>query len=124
MSLKTYFWSLILSTLLASGAWVFVLLYIDPYESGPVGQGLFYLSFWLFIFGVLVNVFVWLRAKFLGAEGAIQTMGLSFRQGFLTASLFLTLLILKANDYLIWWVGLLVTAGFFLVELYFLSREE
>lgn len=124
MSLKTYIWSLIMSTFLALGAWLFVLFNIDPYESGIVGQIFFYFSFWLFVLGISVNILVWLRVKFFGSEQAVETMGLSFRQGFLLSSLALTLLILRANEYLIWWVGLLIIAGFFLVELYFLSREE
>lgn len=113
-----------MSTFLALGAWLFVLFNIDPYESGIVGQIFFYFSFWLFVLGISVNILVWLRVKFFGSEQAVETMGLSFRQGFLLSSLALTLLILRANEYLIWWVGLLIIAGFFLVELYFLSREE
>lgn len=124
MSLKGYIWGLMLSTLLAMGAWVFVLLKIDPYESGIVGQGLFYLIFWLMLLGVFVNVLVWLRVRFLGAEQGLKTMKLSFRQGFLMALLLVILLILRANGYLVWWLGLLVVAGIFLVELIFLSKEE
>lgn len=123
MSLKAYIWSLVLSTLLALGAWLFVLFNIDPYESGVVGQVLFYFSFWIFLMGVWVNILVWLRVKFLGGEGAIDTMGLSFRQGFLLALLVIAIIILNALGYFTWWIGLLVTAGIFLVELYFLSKE-
>jgi hypothetical protein len=124
VSLSAYIWSLILSTILALGAWIFVLFNIDPYESGIIGQVLFYFSFWLFLMGMFVNILVWLRVKFLGREQAIETMSLSFRQGFLVALLIITLLVLRANEYLIWWVGLLVTAGIFLIELIFLSTEE
>lgn len=123
MSLKTYIWSLILSTCLALGVWVFVLFKIDPYESGIVGEVFFYFSFWLFLMGLWVNILVWLRVKFLTGEGAIETMGLSFRQSFLLALLIITIIFLNANDYFTWWIGLLVVAGIFLVELYFLSRE-
>jgi len=124
MSLKTYIWSLIFGSALALGAWVFVLFNIDPYESGIMGQILFYSSLGLFLTGIFVNVLVWLRLKFLGADQAIETMSLSFRQGFLLSLLLLLLVILRANEYLIWWVGLLVVAGIFLIELIFLSREE
>lgn len=124
MSLKAYIWSLMLSTLLAMGAWIFVLLKIDPYESGIVGQGLFYFIFWLMMLGIFVNVLVWLRVRFLGAEQGLLTMGLSFRQGFLLSLLMVILLVLRASGYLVWWLGLLVVAGFFLIELIFLSKEE
>lgn len=124
MSLKAYIWSLMLSTLLAMGAWIFVLLKIDPYESGIVGQGLFYFIFWLMMLGIFVNVLVWLRVRFLGGEQGLSTMGLSFRQGFLLSLLIVALLVLRASGYLVWWLGLLVVAGFFLIELIFLSKEE
>jgi len=123
MSLRAYIWSLILSTLLALGAWLFVLFNIDPYEAGIVGQVLFYFSFWIFLLGIWVNILVWLRVKFLGGENAIETMGLSFRQGFLLATLIVLIIILNAIGYFTWWICLLVIAGIFLVELFFLSRE-
>jgi len=124
MSLKAYIWSLILSTFLALGAWVFVLFNIDPFDAGIVGQIFFYFSLWLFLLGVFVNILTWLRVRFLGGEQAVETMGLSFRQGFLLALLLITLLVLWASGFFVWWVALLVTAGFFLVELFFLSKEE
>ncbi|EKE22132.1 MAG: hypothetical protein ACD_7C00042G0006 [uncultured bacterium] len=123
MSLKAYIWSLILSTLLALGAWFFVLFNIDPYKSGIVGQVLFYFSFWIFLLGIWVNILVWLRVKLLGGESAIETMGLSFRQGFLLATLAVLIIILNAIGYFTWWIGLLAVAGIFLIELFFLSRE-
>lgn len=124
MSLKTYIWSLILSMVLALCAWLFVLFNIDPFESGIIGEIFFYFSFWLFLLGVWMNVLVWLRIRFLTGEGAIETMGLSFRQGFLLALLIISIIYLNAHGYLIWWVGLLVAAGIFLIELFFLSRTE
>ncbi|MDX9913451.1 MAG: hypothetical protein RBS77_02630 [Candidatus Moranbacteria bacterium] len=124
MSLKTYIWSLILSMVLALCAWLFVLFNIDPFESGIIGEIFFYFSFWLFLLGVWMNVLVWLRIRFLTGEGAIETMGLSFRQGFLLALLIISIIYLNAHGYLIWWIGLLVAAGIFLIELFFLSRTE
>lgn len=115
---------MIFSTLLALGAWFFVLFNIDPYGSGAVGQVLFYFSFLIFLLGVWVNILVWIRVKFLGGEGAIETMGLSFRQGFLLALLIVAIIVLNAMGYFVWWIGLLVAAGIFLIELYFLSKEE
>jgi len=109
---------------LALCAWFFVLFNIDPFESGIIGEIFFYFSFWLFLLGVWVNILVWLRIRFLGGEGAIETMGLSFRQGFLLALLIISMIYLNAHGYLIWWIGLLVAAGIFLIELFFLSRTE
>lgn len=123
MSLTAYIWSLILSTVLALGAWLFVLFIIDPYEAGIIGQIFFYFSLWLFLMGMLVNILVWLRVRFLGGENAIETMGLSFRQGLLLALLVVSIIMLNAYNYYTWWICLLILAGIFLIELYFLSRE-
>jgi hypothetical protein len=124
MSLTVYIWSLILSTIMALGVWVFVLLNIDPYESGIIGQFFFYFSLFLFLMGIMVSILVWLRIKFLGGQSAIDTMGLSFRQGFILTMMIMGNIMLNAYGYFIWWTGLLLVAGLFLVELYFLSREE
>ncbi|HFC76777.1 MAG TPA: hypothetical protein ENJ27_00955 [Candidatus Moranbacteria bacterium] len=122
MSLRFYIWGLVISMLLALAIWIFVIFNIDPYESGFPGQVFFFASFFLFLMGVFVNILVWLRIKFLGGEVAVENMGLSFRQGTLLAILVVVLIGLNMMGYLIWWVGLLVVAGIFLVELFFLSR--
>ena len=110
--------------LLALAVWLVVVFNIDPYEAGIVGQIFFFFSLFLFLLGVFVNILVWLRAKFLGGDTTVETMGLSFRQGILLSVLVIIFLILNINDYLVWWIGLLVVAGIFLVELFFLSREK
>ena len=59
----------------------------------------------------------------LGKESTAVNIGLSFRQGFLLAVLALGVLILQGMRLLVWWDGLLLVVGIFLVELYFLSKE-
>lgn len=124
MSIRAYIWGLIISTLLASGAWIFVVFYIDPEESGIIGKIFFYISLFLFISGFLVSFFVWLRKKFVGENVAVETIGLSFRQGVLLATFPVAIIILKGSGYLVWWNALLVLAGIFLIELYFLSKDK
>lgn len=122
MSLKVYIWGLIISMLLALAIWLFVIFNIDPYEAGLAGQIFFFASFFLFLLGIFVNILIWLRTKFLGSGVAVETIGLSFRQGTLLAILAITLISLNMGGYLIWWTGLLITAGIFLIELFFLNR--
>ncbi len=124
MSLKVYIFGLIFSMLLSLAVLVFVMFNIDPHRSGVIGQVFFFVSLFLFLTGFFVNIFVWLRAKFLGGDAALGTMNLSFRQGFLLALLVVVLLLLNLGGYLVWWVGLLTAAGIFLVELFFLSRDN
>jgi hypothetical protein len=59
----------------------------------------------------------------LGKESVAINIGLSLRQGFLLAILTLGILILQGMRVLVWWDGLLLVAGIFLMELYFLSKE-
>ncbi len=124
MSIRSYIWGLIVSTLLALGAWIFVVFYIDPEEAGIIGKIFFYVSLLLFISGFLVSFFVWLRKRFVGEDVAAETIALSFRQGMLLAAFPIIVIALKGSGYLVWWNALLVLAGIFLIELYFLSRDK
>ena len=49
---------------------------------------------------------------------------LSFRQGILVALLATSLLVLQGLRILLWWDGLLLVAGIFLIELYFISGDD
>ncbi len=124
MSLKVYKWLLMIGMLASLGVWLAVLFSVDPYESGVLGQIYFFASFFVFLIAIFVNGFVHLRKKFLGEDVAVKTIGLSFRQGFLLSFLMVSLVGLNMGGFLVWWVGLLVIAGIFLIELFFLSREE
>lgn len=124
MSIRAYIWGLTVSTLLALGAWFFVVFYIDPEESGIIGKLFFHISLFLFVAGFLVTFFVWLRKRFVGEDVAVETIGLSFRQGVLLAIFPIVIIILRGAGYLVWWNALLVLAGIFLIELYFLSRDK
>ncbi len=56
------------------------------------------------------------------SETAFYNVGLSFRQGVLLSMLCVGLLILQGLRMLVWWDGLLLVGGVFLIEFYFLSR--
>ena len=124
MSIRAYIWGLLVSTILALVAWIFVIFYIDPGESGIIGKIFFYASLFLFLSGLLVTFFVWLRKRFIGEDVAVETIGLSFRQGILLSTFSVIIIILFGLKYLVWWNGLLVLAGIFLAELYFLSKDK
>jgi len=64
-----------------------------------------------------------LRKKSVNAEAAHYIIGLSFRQGILLACFAIGLLILQSLRILIWWDGLLLLAGIFIIELYFVSKD-
>lgn len=122
MTLKSYLWGMRLSTFLALATWGLATYYIDPEKGGIPGRFIFYFTFFLFLSGVFVLILSFLRRRF-GKNGVVLSdLGVSFREGILLALLVVILFILQSFRVLIWWDGLLVVAGIFLVELYFLTK--
>ncbi len=124
MSFRLYFWGLSIITTLSLLAWLFVIFYIDPNESGLIGKLFFYASLILSLLGIFILLLSWLRQRFLGTDEAIETLGLSLRQGLLLTLTVSIIVFLQEKGYLVWWDGLLVVGGFFLIELYFLQKDE
>lgn len=123
MTLKSYLWGLRISTVILFMAWTVVVVNVDPEKSGIIGKVLFYLSFFLFLSGIFILILTWIRRKLEGDEAAFSQLGVNFREGILLAVLAAGLLLLQSAKVLIWWDGLMLAAGIFLIELYFLSRE-
>lgn len=123
MSLKAYIWGIRILTLLSLGAFIVVVKFVDPDNSGLVGKIFFYLSVFFFLSGFFNLLLLRLRKRNLDAEKNFSTIGLSFRQGILLSIFSIGILILQSFRMLIWWDGLLLMFGVFIVELYFVSRE-
>ncbi len=123
MTLKAYIWGMRFVTLFSIVALISIVLYLDPGTSGLAGKALFYSALFFTLSGFFNLFFLRLRRSITTEETAFHNAGLSLRQSILLASLCIGLLILQANRVLVWWVGLLLLAGIFLIELYFLSRE-
>ena len=122
MTLKAYIWAMRLLVLISFMALIAVLIYVDPEASGLPGKLVFYTALGSFLSGFLSLFMLFVRRKTLGEESAENNAGLSLRQGILLAILVIALLVLQSFRMLVWWDGLLVVAGIFLIELYFLSR--
>jgi hypothetical protein len=97
--------------------------FLDPQEPGIRNKILLYVFLFLFLAGFFNLSLLAIRRKSLRGELAIMAAGLSFRQGALLALFFSGLLILQSFRMLVWWDSLLLLAGIFLLELYFLSRN-
>ena len=123
MTLRAYVWGMLTITLFSSFALAGVIMFIDPEKSGLAGKAIFYLVLLFFLSGFFNVFLLWLRKKMLGDEAILFNLGLSSRQGFLLAFLTIGVLMLQGMRVLVWWDGLLLVAGVFLIELYFLSRE-
>lgn len=123
MTLKAYIWLLRLLSLISLAAWILVINYLDPNASGTPGRLLFYSTLGIFLSGLFGLFLLFIRRKTLGEETVRENVGLSLRQGILLSLLIICLLILQSLRMLVWWDGLLVVAGVFLIELYFLSKN-
>ncbi|MFA7209790.1 MAG: hypothetical protein WC120_05985 [Parcubacteria group bacterium] len=123
MTLRAYIWGIWLVTLLSLVAFVFVVRFVDPDSTGIAGKLLFYLSLFFVGSGIFNLVLLRLRKGTLNAETASSNIGLSFRQGMLLALFMIGLLVLQSFRVLVWWDGLLLFGGIFLVELYFVSKS-
>lgn len=123
MKLKFYVWGMILISLVLFIAFYLVVKNVDPARAGIAGKALFYLILFFSLSGLFNLLLLGTRRVFLGKDLAIYGLNLSLRQGILLSILAVALLILQSYRMLVWWDGLLVLAGVFLIELYFLSRK-
>jgi len=124
MSPNIYLWMMRLGVLIALVAFVFVVIEVNPDETGIMGIILFYSSLFLLLSGVFVQMSLWIRRKYHNAQHIFAYSGISFRQSVLLAMLTIILLIMQSQDVLVWWDGLLVVIGVFFLELYFLMRTN
>ena len=124
MTLRSYLWGMKIGALLSLASCVLVVTKIDPIESGAAGKALFYGSAFLFLAAISIIVLTWIRRRS-GVEENFEVVYISgsFRQGMLVSLLVVFLLVLQSYRVLVWWDGLLVVAGIFLIELYFLGRR-
>ncbi|PIP28263.1 MAG: hypothetical protein COX29_02065 [Candidatus Moranbacteria bacterium CG23_combo_of_CG06-09_8_20_14_all_35_22] len=123
MTLKSYIWGMRFITLFSFFSLGAVIFYVDPENSGMIGIFLFYLAVFFVLSGIFNLILLFIRRIFLGHEMAVENIELSFRQGILLAIIAIGILILQSYQMLVWWDALLVVAGVFLIELYFLSRD-
>jgi hypothetical protein len=123
MTFKAYIWGMLTVSLFSFLALGGVINYVDPEKAGIPGKLVFYLVLLFFLSGFFNLLLLFLRKKMLGDNAAPENIHLSFRQSFLLALLAIGILLLQGMRMLVWWDGLLMVAGVFLIELYFLSKE-
>jgi len=121
-TLNSYIWKMRFLTLISLLVLLVTLLYVDPQE-GIGGIILFYSALFFLLNGFFNLFFLFFRRKALGDKLMALAVGMSFRQGTLLAFLAIALIALQSFRALVWWDGLLILAGIFLIELYFLSRK-
>lgn len=123
MTLKSYIWGMRFVALFSFIALGLVIDYVDPEKSGIMGKVLFYLILFFFLSSFFNLGLLWIRKRALGREAVSLNVGLSFRQGALLTVFVVGLMLLQSLRILIWWDGLLLLAGIFIIELYFLNKQ-
>lgn len=122
MAPKSYLWGVRICTFLSLLAFIFVIYAIDPEIAGVSGKIIFYSILFFFLGGIFILTLTWMRARPEKDELTFSELGISFREGILLSILVVALLVLQSFRILVWWDGLLVVAGIFLIELYFLTK--
>jgi hypothetical protein len=132
MSYRFFLWLMRILALVSFGALLTVMMFSSPYLNNQSFQELalfnviiFEVSLFLGLWASLSLFLFWLRTlkiKDPRTKELNTSVGVSIRQGFLLALIFLILLIMQSFGILVWWDGLLAVGVILLIELYFLAR--
>ena len=123
MTLISYLWVVKIVTLFSFIALTLVVYFVDPEKTGWAGKTIFYLVLFFALSGLLNLILTKLRKIWGGEKAVILNISLSSRQSVLLSIILVGILFLQSLRILVWWTGLLLAVGVFLVELYFLSRK-
>lgn len=132
MSYRFFLWIMRILALVSFGAVLVIMFFSSPYLDSQYFQEIALANVIIFeislFFGLLASfslLLFWMRTLKLKdprKKELNSLVGVSVRQGFLLALMFLVLLIMQSFDILVWWDGLLVVGAILMVELYFLAR--
>jgi hypothetical protein len=111
------------ASLIAWGAWIFVLFSIDPTRAGYLGLLFFYLTFSLSIVGTVTVIGTILRAKTQKEIPVFRHVIKSFRHSIWFAVLLSICLILLANQLFVWWMVMLIVLLLAVIELIIISSQ-
>lgn len=117
MKLATLLFGVRFFTVVAVGAFLSVVFFVNPDVAGPFGEGLFLVSFFASVAGMMSLALVFLTRKVLGDTAAVNALGGSFRQGALLSGFAIGVLLLARAEMLAWWTAALLFAFVLLVEL-------
>ncbi len=123
MSLVRFLIIVTVGTLCAWGAWVMVILTLDPQTGGAVAVGLFSLSLWLALIGTITLAGFFLRYWLEKQAVPFRQLGIAFRQAVIVGSLAVLGLLLQAGRILHWWTIVMIVAFGLLVEFYALAGD-
>ena len=117
MSLRQYLIFMAMGTAICWIAWYFVILNVDPTETGIVGLFFFYVSLFLALTGTFSVIGFLMRRWIVKNEDALfHHVRHTFRHAIFISSLVLVALILFQQKILNWWNGILLLIIFLALE--------
>lgn len=119
MSLSFYLWGIRFFTLMTLIAWLGVVFFLDPNQTGFVGLVIFFLSLFILLTGILLLFVIGVYRKGLGDMVAAHHLTGAFRQAILLALYAMGIVLFQYWDVLLWWDALLLFASILLVEFSF-----
>ncbi len=115
---------MIIGSFISLFAWIIVLLFINPTESGPVLMLLFYLSLGLTVLGFF-TIFGFMIRKFGSKkEPVFEQVIISFRQALWISFVVVISLFLKSKGLLNWTNEILLILALSLIEFFCLSTKD
>lgn len=121
MTLRQYFFWMIVSTALSWLGWLSVVWMVDPAEAGLLGLFLFYATLSLAFIGTFSVLGLGFRALARRQEPVSRHAATSFRQSVLLTCLMAGSLALQSRSLLTWWnlllfIGTITVLEFFLIS--------
>lgn len=122
MNYRNYLKGLSFTTLVFGGALMFLSIFLSP-QNGFGTILSYYIAAFFFILGVAAIFGFYFRRWWSHNEVIFTNVKISIRQAFLLALFVSVLLLLSSLRLLNIWDGVILAISFFLVELYFKSRN-
>lgn len=125
MSFRVYLAIMAAATLLSWACWVFVMFNTNPDESSAIGFGLFYVTLFMGVVGVLTLIGTGYRVFILKRGDALfRDIRVSFRHAVLMGLIAVAALALSSHAQFRWWTIPALVVGVTVIEYLFLVREE
>lgn len=121
MTLKTYLFGILLSTILSFLAFGLIIQNTNPAE-GVVALIAFYSSLFFGLIGAFTLLGYYGRYFKSRGEVVYASIGAAFRQSFFISLGVVTLTFLQSIDLLTWWDAILLFVAFVMIELYFRAK--
>lgn len=123
MTIKTYLWGMLLSTLISFAAWYLVLENVDPSSAHLPGFLLFYFTLFFALTSLFSLLGFYLRRRIFEDRIEFRQAEIAFRQGMFLAVTFVGLLILQGERRLDIYSAFIFVIFVVFMEFYFLVKK-